>query len=548
MNKSIWVTMASTLCLASALWAKPFDESMTYDSLLVAHPINKTLATPAQAMPLDDYIISLSSATQVNLIADVTELSNDEWVQPFVTDKSVPNRNAVPFWAAFAQFERTRAVSDWRYDENTYLLWKQPERNEAVRLILAEQGQRATGALPAEFELHKELTQLIQQRTKWDGEPLPTVSSMVNLPLREVPGKLREQLKSLARFAVLNDERWFDAIFDEASWDNATIGFTKTRYVGANGKRTPNFLVRFPEVEGFAPVYTNSGELELANEAENAVNSPFAVALVKDGTDGALPTAQPRVGLSSSELNSDAALKSAVSLEVKRVSLQDVVAKIAAQSQLTLQVAADVAAKNLLVTARIQDMSSGDAMGALARTFDLYWIKSAEGNYELKALDLTPLQTLIRRAPNGRFATSNREWDNGLWRIKLSQSLQSAVWTVAQARGLKSSQTLAFSELPQDVADNVRALFRDMAANQLLASYRYAHNYIGDDSTLQLQLRSPLDGGRWQVSYLTPDQRVLIASTGVRPDPTLQASQKGRLVQEREQKMRARIEQEMEQP
>ena len=322
--------------------------------------------------------------------------------------------------------------------------------------------------------------------------------------------------------------------------------------MGANGKRRPNFLVRFPEVEGCAPVYTSSGDLELANEAEDAATSSFTVAPVKEGTAGALPTArprqEPRAGLSSDELNADAALKSAVSVEVKRVKLQDFVAKIAAQSQNTLQVSADVAAKNLLVTARVQDMSSGDAMGALARTFDLYWVKSDQGIYELKALDLTPLQTLMRRAPNGKFATSSREWDNGLWRIELSQKLQSAVWDEAQARGLKSSQTLAFPELSGGVADNVRALFRDMAANQLLASYRYAHNYIGDDSTLQLQLRSPLDDGRWQVSYMTPDQRVLIASTGVRPDPTLQNSQKERLLQEREQEMRARAEQEMGQP
>ena len=199
--------MVSTLCLTTALWAKPFDEAVTYDSLLLEHPINKTFAVPSQAMPLDDYIVFLSGAAQVNLIADVTDLSNEEWVQPFVTDRSVPSRDVVPFQAAFAQFERTRAVSDWRYDENTYLLWKQPERNEAVRLILAEQGQRATGVLLTEFELHNELTQLIRQRTGWNGEPLATVSPLVNLPLREVPGELREQLKSLARFAVLNDER-----------------------------------------------------------------------------------------------------------------------------------------------------------------------------------------------------------------------------------------------------------------------------------------------------------------------------------------------------
>ena len=471
-----------TITVAHPTFAAPFDESKGHMFYAVANPIRKTIVPPQGNLYLDAYILALSQASQMNLVADVTDIAADTRVNDFPASDVVKERKWEPsFYNVLGDFGLANPIARLRYDKTTFLLWNRPDVLESARALMATGKTRPLQALPDELELSRQLSDF-QRESREKVPPPPDRPHTVKLS--EVPAELREKIMVWAHYAILRSNWSRDLMMGEDYWKTARVRAVPTTdpitnqpksavFIGGqteNGKTLPFVMPFFVLPEYF------DAKLDAESfppQAEGPVENP-APAPQKTDNEG---------DLTALHLEAEVALQHKISLEIQRKSLKNVLDEIGRANGLTLT--ADDATSQIFLTARVEAMPIGTLMGALARVYGASWTKKSDTEFLWQPLNLENWQTLLRRSGQGQFAGIEDHWALSKAQLQEISDLEQEMVDEIKARDPQTPD-VAFASLPEDLQTRVRQLAERVAAREIIKKHNKAFLFLKPQSQLAL--------------------------------------------------------------
>ena len=458
---------------------------------------NQKITRPLNIATADDYLIDMARVADVNFIADATDFPAPA---PVTAYPSMPGSIAGlkgeyrEHWDArlinvMGDFAAQAKLSTLRPDERTFLFWSEPDPEQLatlqlslIRTVEQDRFAKASAALqaqgvPPEEVVNGETTpealrtvlfELLQTQRGWTRNTAALDKNIdIRFALAELPPDVRARILLDLREIVVKprDSLALNADF----WKNPRL---RARVFDFNG--TDVIGVQLPALPVKDENEKNKGDEQI--EAEfvlsklNASNAPTALQMSAEPISQIAPLA-PDFGeaneetldnvysglsddLINSQLDSDAALQRAVSLQVKRLPLRELLAQLQTQSGVTLRLGTDAPADKLL-TARVEAMPLAKWMESLARVYGVSWSKvgdaySMQGNTRGE-LHLKLLQMGEPRRYRVRFEfynRSDREQENAaLGRAAIEQVGLDA---------LKTPQGVPFSSLTPVLQDRWR--------------------------------------------------------------------------------------------
>ena len=522
------------VCGACLVWtntrfafALPFDESKGYMHYALSKPatLKKTVVPAARELTVDDAIVALSKASGINFVADATQIPANTFVAPFpATPIARANKWTPSFYAVTEDLCEAAQLSNLRYDDSTFLLWKRPSVIETADALVAAGKLRPQSPLPNQLDLFHALDDFSRNSTEWKTlglESAPRTSEDTTFRLGDVPLPIREQLLALLRANILRPDWQRELILSDAFWKTARVSVVPSAPAPITRKVVPLVYISGQDDKGGAlPVLRfdrRLGNLDRING--NSVGFPTPLddqtktPLVTANGGIPLPTALVTDGLTPAELEAQENLKSPVSLEAKRQPLRDLLSAVSQQGGVPLSLAPGV--PNPLVTLHVQSMPLSELMSALGRLSDGKWRKNTVG-YDLQAHPLEEWQKLLHQSGEGDFEGYGIE---AQFTPEELQPLRDIEQAVADELGEQkmAEQGVPFSVLSGDLQEQIKQTMRSAAADSIVRAYNDAFVFAAPEGTVRMW-HSPATGD-WNIRLLDASNYMTLAATVVRQPP-----------------------------
>ena len=450
---------------------------------------NQKITRPLDTATADDYLIDMARAADVNFIADATDFPAPAPVIAYpATPGSVVGVKGEDkeHWDArlinvMGDFVAQEKLSTLRPDERTFLFWSEPDPEQLatlqlslIRAVERNRFAKASAALQAQGvppekivngettpeALNTVLFGMLQAQRGWTrssakldqkidirftlDELPPDVRARVLLALREIKVEPRDLLALNADF-----------------WKNPRL---RVHVFDFNGSDMIGVELPAPPVKG---KQDNGAGQEEKIEATftlskmDAVNAPAALQLPAEQTsqlaaltpdfgaadDKTLNTVYSGLSddIANAQLDSNAALQKAVSLQVKRLPLRELLLQLQTQSGVTLRLGTDAPADKLL-TARVEAMPLAKLMETLTRVYGVSWNKMGDA-YSMQGDALGELHLKLLQMGEPRRYRLRFEFYNRSDREQENAALGHAAVEQVGLEALKTPQGVAFSSL-----------------------------------------------------------------------------------------------------
>ena len=490
---------------------------------------------------IDDHLMEASRLLGVNLFADSTRFPNPS--KPLSGEWKLPNRSLMAAVAIQRDLSLQRATGD------SFLLWSRPDyisvarriaQGESLRLAALPdfllpkaprvelpfppptkpdgapdlekwtpevnlayartQWQKEVDKVEANRAISEALSKYLQEEQGWDGHDL---SFSKTLSLGDLPPVLREAVTAHAQTVLLSSvpmslngpASWFS----KPSHDTARVGVRDQTYVQTvNGQDIPRaipFLWMFsPRVSGQA-----QGIRLPASFGAQPVDVPEPMAVPFEPIQLSLPApveAMAKVdeigaeqALSLSDLKREEALQGEVSLELKRVTLSQVIVELKQRGLIDGQIDTNWFDART-VTLRVSRMPLPQFLSNLADLCLAGWVKSDRPrSYRLQPLKLTPVEKLLLRcgAPEVLSMQPTEELDSQrkAWMNRLLDHVD--------IQDLRAKDGVAVDALPNDLASSCRQFFDSLIATEELSMFQKASTAYLTKCNLRI-LRSSVRG------------------------------------------------------
>lgn len=188
--------------------------------------LRQPVPPPAPA-PLNDYLITLADAADVNIIADATSFGANETIASYpggiVAIAGAQNPRLADRWQAtrlnlLADVTDQATLSWLRYDRQTFLFWKEADPL-ALASLLIEAKAKELASLKVTPLSTKEVHELLRAAfmgAGWDGK---SADVAISLKIEDLPIELRNHVLLQMRdwlalsTGTRNSHLWFDADF-----------------------------------------------------------------------------------------------------------------------------------------------------------------------------------------------------------------------------------------------------------------------------------------------------------------------------------------------
>lgn len=221
-----WSAACLTLCaIAVGVRALPIDDLM-----------RKKVAVKVQEASMDDYLVELARAADVNFIADATDFPKT--AEPVSLEQQRPLGNLI------IDFARQRKLGSRRFDANTFLFWSAPDTDAALELahaILPTQ-TNPDGKPLIRRQMRAWLTDYFKQVHGWNGY---SQDVDIKVKLADLPPELRAWVVSETRDEILPWEKIF---YSDVFWNTARLRIRDSSN-GTGDEEVPHLFV-----EGDNPV------------------------------------------------------------------------------------------------------------------------------------------------------------------------------------------------------------------------------------------------------------------------------------------------------
>lgn len=488
---------------------------------------------PKSALPLDEHLIGLARAADINFLADATSFPPDARVTPYPgTLSSIAGVRGpgAAIWRPtllnlIGDVADQKALSQLRFDDRTFLLWSEPDIVALGRLVAAEMNAHPVEP-PARLTLDK-LSKYFREVHGWNGQAQDVD---FKVPIAALPLELRAGVLAETRAVLLNrlagrrrnvqtttnpdgEEQtkvneettlvpsptlWFDDDF----WSKARLKIIVVEQT-VNGRKGmwPCLFVSGAAPQGGGPgLSTIVGRLEaLAGGQRQGRLRASTIQLARFDAappNAAPPAAAPAIGianaqgdagrrgtaisgLAAAELERDPALAAKASFAAKRQPLPALLADLQKRSGVRLALAGDFPAANARITARVREMPLSRLMIALSRLYGCEWSKVGE-SYTLRnggqsELERTLLQIGDPLSYRYRFHLAP-EWE--AWK-QHNAALSNEVLDHVEVDALRSRDGVALSSLPADLQERLRHRVREDRAEFLLGDYLRERSALG---------------------------------------------------------------------
>ncbi len=185
----------------------------------------------------DDYLIELSRAGDINVIADVTEIPNDEELLSY--DKRMTILGVGHYLGGKLNLRMQT------FDEQSLLFWPNPDNDAIAALIEAEQKSAPNPAFASlsDVEAPKKWDEYFRQAHNWNGQ---TQNTDIQVAVDDLPTDLRSQLHQEIQ-RRLDEQPQYQSLRTLQSpefWDK-TFLFVKpyTRFGGVNSPTEPYLML-----------------------------------------------------------------------------------------------------------------------------------------------------------------------------------------------------------------------------------------------------------------------------------------------------------------
>ncbi len=213
------------------------------------------------------------------------------------------------------------------------------------------------------------------------------------------------------------------------------------------------------------------------------------------------------------ELQKVEALQVKVSLEAKRMPLNELLATLQQQSGVALQSSEAFPAAKTLVTLRVREMSLASFMGALSRTYGVHW-RENNGGWQMQPSDQSALLFKLQRASGLRPENDieqreivRQQQDD--WAKEIYFSVDENVWSSPQdvklddlppqlQQSMLVKQGVSVKGLPDEIQAAIHRRINASLSSQLIERYR--QTLLLKDEKLVLKL-----------SKINPDTPVFFA-------------------------------------
>lgn len=417
-----------------------------------------------------DQLVALAKASEFNIFADASQFPSTS------APLSMDYEQTLLEWILETASQEHLT---WRRSrERTLLFWKEPDVTSTVKALILENAElslaantEATPQSPAlsPFEnLPSQKAELfladyLQAQHGWDGQsPLQLEFKLSELPPEAATELLRIARSNLARYEKNNRTSWTaDASWlSNQSWQNARLTYSQppgrpdkllvVRIINGNTQKFMPLDGLF--VAPLPPVYTP----EVATISMEKQASP---------------------SLSALELATDAALKPAISLEVKEMPLRDFLSEIRKQSNVQIEILPNLG-KEQRITARASELPIYQVMSALSELYGTGWAKTTEGAYQMQPR-LSPVRVAALRI-------GDTGWFN-YWRSprrniapprlipdRLVDWQSEFVNAGFDGTGLQTPEGVAVSSLPVELQSLIRRAVEQHYAVDLMRRYNGA--------------------------------------------------------------------------
>lgn len=453
---------------------------------VVRDPWWEAAVNPPGEAAIDDYLIALAKNSSTNCIMDARDVDPQIRIKPFpefvarIKFNCPPVRKAL-FDAVQAQAILTQhAVKDY----GTLLFWHEPELTEAARLslerraadeeLLVEAKSDDDGLLTPRQALESRYLPLqarwakyLREAQGWDGQ---SAQVDITIPVVDLPPDLRALTLAEVRYTLYKRINLSAPIFSAEYWDTMRLVIDTSEKHPDTGRPIPYLSLWSPPL-GPGPA-TRLGRLDAPREPTQAAETaPKVQQVAQAAPDNTAPTRFPHhdkflAMVFAPELETDAALQAKVSLEAKRRPLKDIVGDLKKQSGVALALAPDAPPASAPVTLRVSEMPLWKMMASLSRIYGATWSKNGAA-YTLRSAKLDPLDLgMLRRGFWYRWRLHYLDTYN--LQQRENSALAREILRHVRRDQLNSPQGAPFSDVPQELRDQVRKYLQEEDAQRIL--------------------------------------------------------------------------------
>lgn len=233
---SVWDLYGLGVQLANA---QPHDESKYPVS---DETVRREIEPPKASSSIDEHLLKLAKAGNVNFIADATSLKNDEPVEAFPASEMAQFNKWVPrFHLTVLDFTQEKKLSTLRFDKNTFLFWAEPKETDIV-----EAAQRVVKNTPrANEDTNAAVVGLWRYlaNEKLLGEAILKTPQVVDIPQDQLTSAQQTRIAQIVKQLISDRNRFQAAWFDDDFWSGAAV---RLQSVQGEGK-----VVQALQVAGF---------------------------------------------------------------------------------------------------------------------------------------------------------------------------------------------------------------------------------------------------------------------------------------------------------
>ncbi|HEX8234644.1 MAG TPA: hypothetical protein VF600_01695 [Abditibacteriaceae bacterium] len=194
--------------LSARVWALPYDEMQPP---VVDATLKKEIVPPQKELTIDEYIIALAKASDVNFIADASKIKADARVKPFPAGEMARSNQWGPkLYLVLLDFTQEHRLSQLRYDDKSFLFWSEPDTTDLLQLLLAHDSTLQRKHLSSPEQTFSLLSDYAKSIQRWGGQ---AQQFYFNAKLAELPAAAQSSITSMARRSILmkgmNPTAWF---------------------------------------------------------------------------------------------------------------------------------------------------------------------------------------------------------------------------------------------------------------------------------------------------------------------------------------------------
>ena len=447
---------------------------------------------PLDTGSADNYLIDMARTAGINVFADATDFPADSTVIPYPATSAYDvgtNGNRPPNWnsnlrSLIGDFTAQEKLTVLRSAPRTFLFWSEPDprqllalqskltiANQKVRWAQAVAEAKAAGTPDDEIireelsddPLRKVLKDYLQS-IGWKGTVAERTNPVdIRVPFSDLPPDLRALvLLDLQKRLVRN---WPDAIIQDLDW--------KTKRMSLSSEADPHLEIRHQIPSKSDDGYTTV--LYQLTTLDDALNAPTDAPIASMQEPKVTPVqlsskdtmSNAYTGISDettvAALEADQALQKPISLEVKRLTLREVLKQAQEQGGVRFTLGEDAPADKL-ITARVEKMPLSQWMGVLARVYGVTWDKTGEAAYQMNGNERGELHLKLLQLGDPRRYRDRFSFSGPSERTAENAAIGKAIVDQFGVEALKKPEGVAFSALSQPLQRRLIYALEDRGA------------------------------------------------------------------------------------